>query len=94
MTGIEEVRFMPDYFPFTEPSVQIAVKHPQFGWMELAGAGVFRPELTKPLGINEPVIAWGFGIDRLAMLKLGVNDIRDLFSQDIEYLRNTKRVQL
>jgi|FLOH01.1.fsa_nt_gi phenylalanyl-tRNA synthetase alpha chain len=92
MTGATEVKFFPDYFPFTEPSVQISVKHPDFGWMELAGAGIFRPELTEPLGITEPVIAWGFGIDRLAMLKLGVEDIRDLFSQKIDYLRFCKKV--
>lgn len=92
MTGATEVRFLPDYFPFTEPSVQISVKHPEFGWMELAGAGIFRPELTEPLGIKEPVIAWGFGIDRLAMLKLGIKDIRDLFSHQLDFLRNSKKV--
>jgi len=92
LTGATEVKFFPDYFPFTEPSVQISVKHPDFGWMELAGAGVFRPELCLPLGIKEPVIAWGFGIDRLAMLKLGIKDIRDLFSQDLKHLRGTKKI--
>ncbi|MFH1771040.1 MAG: phenylalanine--tRNA ligase subunit alpha [archaeon] len=92
MTGATEVKFLPDYFPFTEPSVQISAKHPEFGWMELAGAGMFRPELTEPLGIKEPVIAWGFGIDRLAMLKLGIEDIRDLFSQKLDYLRFCKKV--
>ncbi|MBU0471439.1 MAG: phenylalanine--tRNA ligase subunit alpha, partial [Nanoarchaeota archaeon] len=92
MTGAEEVKFFPDYFPFTEPSVQISAKHPEFGWMELAGAGIFRPELTEPLGIKEPVIAWGFGIDRLAMLKLGISDIRELFSQKLDFLRFCKKV--
>lgn len=91
-TGIKETRFIPDYFPFTEPSVQISAKHPKFGWVELAGAGVFRPELTEPLGVKEPVIAWGFGIDRLAMMKLDIKDIRDLFSQDIEFLRKFRSV--
>ncbi len=92
MTGATEVKFFPDYFPFTEPSVQISAKHPEFGWMELAGAGIFRPELTEPLGIKEPVIAWGFGIDRLAMLKLGIEDIRDLFTHKIDLLRSSKKV--
>lgn len=92
MTDIKDVKFLPDYFPFTEPSVQISVKHPEFGWMELAGAGIFRPELTEPLGVRQPVIAWGFGIDRLAMLKMGVSDIRDLFSRDIKFLRESKGV--
>ncbi len=92
ITGISEVKFLPDYFPFTEPSVQVSAKHPEFGWMELAGAGIFRPELTLPLGVKEPVIAWGFGLDRLAMIKLGVNDIRDLFSNDIDFLRKARKV--
>lgn len=84
----EKVKFYPDYYPFTEPSVQISVKHKKIGWMELAGAGIFRRELTEPLGIKVPVIAWGIGIDRLAMCALGIKDIRDLFSQDIDWLRN------
>ena len=84
----EKVKFYPDYYPFTEPSVQISVKHKKIGWMELAGAGIFRRELTEPLGIKVPVIAWGIGIDRLAMCALGIKDIRNLFSQDIEWLRN------
>ncbi|MFH1072974.1 MAG: phenylalanine--tRNA ligase subunit alpha [Nanoarchaeota archaeon] len=91
ITGVKEVRFYPDYFPFTEPSVQLSIKHPSLGWMELAGAGVFRPELTCALGVKEQVIAWGFGIDRLAMVKLGIKDIRDLFSQDLQYLRAGKK---
>jgi len=92
ITGIGEVKFVPDYFPFTEPSVQISAKYPEFGWVELAGAGVFRPELTEPLGVKEPVIAWGFGIDRLAMMRLDVKDIRNLFSQDLDFLRKSRRV--
>ena len=91
LTGATEARFFPDYFPFTEPSVQISVKHPEFGWLELAGAGIFRPELCTPLGIKEPVIAWGFGLDRLAMLKLGIKDIRDIFSHDLDYLKKQKK---
>lgn len=92
ISGIKEVRFFPDYFPFTEPSVQISARHPKFGWMELAGAGVFRPELTEPLGIEEKVIAWGFGIDRLAMMALGIKDIRDMFSRDLNFLRSKEKV--
>ncbi len=92
MTGIDKVKFLPDYFPFTEPSVQISAKHPEIGWMELAGAGIFRPELSEPLGVKEPVIAWGFGIDRLAMMKLGVKDIRELFTKDLSFLRSSRGV--
>lgn len=87
--GLEDakVKFFADYYPFTEPSVQISIKHPKFGWLELAGAGMFREEVTKPLGIDVPVIAWGFGFSRLAMLKLGISDIREFYSHDIDYLR-------
>jgi phenylalanyl-tRNA synthetase alpha chain len=92
ITGIKEVKFLPDYFPFTEPSVQVSVKDPQSGWVEMAGAGVFRPEVTKALGVKEPVIAWGFGLDRLAMTRLGIKDIRHLFSNDLEFLRWSKKV--
>ncbi len=88
LAGAEAVKFIPDYYPFTEPSVQVSVKHPDLGWVELAGAGIFREELTKPLGIDATVIAWGFGIDRLAMYKLGITDIRELFSRNLEWLRN------
>ncbi|RLJ10205.1 MAG: phenylalanine--tRNA ligase subunit alpha [Candidatus Aenigmatarchaeota archaeon] len=90
IAGAEKVRFYPDYYPFTEPSVQLSARHPEMGWVEFAGAGIFRPELTEPLGVDQPVIAWGFGIDRLAMYKLGIKDIRYLFSQDIQWLREQK----
>jgi phenylalanyl-tRNA synthetase alpha chain len=87
--GAEKIEFLPDYYPFTEPSVQLSAYHSKLGWVELGGAGIFREELTKPLGIDVPVIAWGLGIDRLAMFKLGINDIRNLFSQNLEWLRST-----
>lgn len=89
----DNIRIKPSYFPFTEPSAELQAKHPQFGWIELAGAGIFRPELVKPLvGREIPVIAWGVGLDRLAMFKLGINDIRQLFSHDLGFLRNAKVV--
>jgi phenylalanyl-tRNA synthetase alpha chain len=86
----EAVRYVPDYFPFTEPSVELQAKHPTLGWIELGGAGLFRPELTRPLGIDVPVIAWGLGVDRMAMVALGINDIRDLFSSDLDFVRNRR----
>jgi phenylalanyl-tRNA synthetase alpha chain len=58
--------------------------------MELGGAGLFRPEVTMPLGIDVPVIAWGLGLDRMAMVALGIHDIRDLFSADLELIRTTR----
>ena len=88
-----EFQFRPAYFPFTEPSVELHVKHPELGWMELGGAGIFRPEVTKPLGVDVPVIAWGLGLDRMAMVALGIRDIRDLFSRDLDFVR-TKKIQL
>src|SRR3990167_2025909 len=62
--GAEEVKLVPGYFPFTEPSVELYAKHPQLGWIELGGAGIFRPEVVTPLlGKNVSVCAWGLGID-------------------------------
>lgn len=84
----DKIKFLPDYYPFTEPSVQMSAKHPELGWIELGGAGIFREEFTKSLGVDAPVLAWGLGIDRLAMYKLGINDIRDLFSQKLDWLRS------
>jgi phenylalanyl-tRNA synthetase alpha chain len=90
IAGATEVRFYPDYYPFTEPSVQMSAKHPELGWVELGGAGIFRPEITESLGIDVPVMAWGLGIDRLAMFKLGIKDIRYLFAQDLKWLREPR----
>jgi phenylalanyl-tRNA synthetase alpha chain len=92
IAGAERVRFFPDYYPFTEPSAQLSAKHPEMGWIEFAGAGIFRPELTEPLGVREPVIAWGIGIDRLAMFKLNIKDIRELFSRNLEWLRRASLI--
>ena len=86
----KETKFLPAYFPFTEPSVELHVRHPRLGWMELGGAGLFRPEVTRPLGVEVPVIAWGLGLDRMAMVALGIHDIRDLFSDDLEMIRTTR----
>ncbi|MGD8395047.1 MAG: phenylalanine--tRNA ligase subunit alpha [Candidatus Eiseniibacteriota bacterium] len=92
IAGAEEYRFAPGYFPFTEPSVELHVNHPRLGWIELGGSGIFRPELTAPLGVDVPVLAWGLGIDRMAMTALGINDIRQLFTDDLEFMR-TRRPQ-
>ncbi len=92
IAGAKKVKFLPDYYPFTEPSVQMSAYHPELGWVEFGGAGIFREEMTKALGIDAPVIAWGIGIDRLAMFKLGIDDIRYLFSYDLRWLREAKLV--
>ena len=88
----KEVKYVPGYFPFTEPSVEVHIKHPKIGWMEMGGAGIFRPEVTVPLGVDIPVLAWGLGVDRMAMMALGFNDIRDLFSRDLDLIRDTRMV--
>jgi len=85
--GIKEVKFQPAFFPFTEPSVVGYIKHPKLGWIEALPGGIFRPEVVKPLGLDIPVLAWGLGIDRLAMVVLGIDDIRMLFTHDLEWLR-------
>ena len=87
----EEVKVVPGYFPFTEPSVELFAKHPDLGWIELGGAGLFRPELVQPLAQKDvQVLAWGIGVDRLGMFNLGIKDIRNLFSKDLAYLRKAK----
>lgn len=87
IAGATEVKYVPGYFPFTEPSGEVHIKHPVLGWFELGGSGIFRPEVTKPLGIDVPVLAWGIGIDRMALMHLGLNDLRDLFDNDLEKVR-------
>ncbi len=87
IAGADEVRFKPDYFPFTEPSVELSAYKKDFGWIEFGGSGIFRPEVTLPLGIKVPVLAWGLGVDRLFMMRAGVTDIRQIFSLDLDWIR-------
>jgi phenylalanyl-tRNA synthetase alpha chain len=87
VAGAKEVKYVPGYFPFTEPSVEVHIKHPVLGWFELGGSGIFRPEVTQSLGVDVQVAAWGIGIDRMALMALGLNDLRDLFSGNIEDVR-------
>ncbi|MBO3762725.1 MAG: phenylalanine--tRNA ligase subunit alpha [Candidatus Brockarchaeota archaeon] len=85
--GFTEIRFVPSYFPFTEPSVEIIAKHEKLGWIEMGGAGMFRPEVLKAVSVNFPVAAWGLGFDRLAMVALGIDDIRKLRTINLSELR-------
>lgn len=87
IAGATKVRFKPDYYPFTSPSAELSAYHPELGYIEFGGSGIFRPEVTAPFGITEPVIAWGLGVDRLYMVKRGINDIRELFTQNLSWLR-------
>jgi phenylalanyl-tRNA synthetase alpha chain len=90
VAGATDVRYVPGYFPFTEPSVEVHIKHPVLGWFELGGSGIFRPEVTEPLGVTVPVLAWGLGIDRMALMKLGLDDLRELFSPDLQAVRRRR----
>ena len=90
IAGATDVKYVPGYFPFTEPSIEVHIKHPVLGWFELGGSGIFRPEVTKAMGIDVPVLAWGIGIDRMALMALGLNDLRELFCTDIEQVRLRK----
>jgi phenylalanyl-tRNA synthetase alpha chain len=87
--GFEGVRFKPSYYPYTEPSLDAEVYVEGIGWIEMGGAGVFREEVTAPLGINYPVLAWGLGVSRIAMLRLGLKDLRYLHRSDVAFLRET-----
>ena len=88
--GLKKVQFWPSYFPYTEPSMQSTVYVPELKtWVELCGMGIFRPEVLAPLGIKYPVLAWGGGLERLIILKLGVEDIRLLYKNDLGWIRRT-----
>ncbi|MDR3074825.1 MAG: phenylalanine--tRNA ligase subunit alpha [Candidatus Methanoplasma sp.] len=84
--GFDRIRIRPAYFPYTEPSLEVEVFF-NGKWMELGGAGIFRPEVTEPFGVRHPVLAWGFGFERLAMLKWDIKDIRDLYISDMDDLK-------
>jgi phenylalanyl-tRNA synthetase alpha chain len=90
--GYEKARFRPAYFPYTEFSIEIDIFHPTHKkWVELGGAGIFRPEVVKPLlGIDVPVLAWGPGFDRIILEFFKINDIRELYKNDLKQLREMK----
>jgi len=90
--GYEKARFRPAYFPYTEFSIEIDVFHPiHKRWFELGGAGIFRPEVVKPLlGIDVPVLAWGPGFDRIIIEYFKITDIRELYKNDLKQLREMK----
>jgi len=92
--GITKIKFWPTFFPYTEPSLQTMVYNEKLGkWIELFGMGIFRPEVTKPLGITQPVLAWGGGIERIAMLKYDLGDVREFYNNDLGWLRSTTKCQ-
>ena len=92
--GITKIKFWPTFFPYTEPSLQTMVYNERLGkWIELFGMGIFRPEVTKPLGITKPVLAWGGGIERIAMLKYGLDDVREFYNNNLSWLRSATKCQ-
>jgi len=90
--GFPKVRFRPAYFPYTEPSVEIDVFHKEKNkWLELGGAGIFRPEVVIPLlGEWIPVLAWGPGFDRIIMDYYGIKDLREMYKNDLKKLREMR----
>ncbi len=93
--GIKKVKFWPTFFPYTEPSLQSMIYNERLGkWVELFGMGIFRPEVTRPLQIKNRVLAWGGGLERIAMLRFGLDDVRDLYSNKLSWLRSVPKCQL
>jgi phenylalanyl-tRNA synthetase alpha chain len=96
-----QVRFRPSYFPFTEPSAEVDIECvicdgqgcrvcSQTGWLEVMGCGMIHPEVFKSVNIEYPKFsgfAFGMGVERLAMLRYGINDLRMFFENDIKFLQ-------
>ncbi|WP_437188097.1 phenylalanine--tRNA ligase subunit alpha [Planctomicrobium sp. SH668] len=92
--GFNKVKFKPAFYPYTEPSVDVVVYlESRKKWIEMGGSGIFRPEVTEPLGCKHPVMAWGLGLERLAMIRYGLSDIRELYQGRIEALQEMALAQ-
>ncbi len=85
--GFDDIKVRPSYFPFTEPSLEVFAKYGD-DYLEMGGAGIFREEVTAPHGIEQPVLAWGLGLERLVMLRLGIDDIREPYKNDLSLLKS------
>jgi phenylalanyl-tRNA synthetase alpha chain len=90
--GFTAAKFRPGYFPYTEPSMEPEVLLPDGHWMELGGSGIFRPEVTQPLGLKAPVLAWGLGLERVVMAVERISDIRQLYLSDLDWLRDHRAI--
>ncbi|WP_124726974.1 phenylalanine--tRNA ligase subunit alpha [Staphylospora marina] len=85
-----EMRLRPSYFPFTEPSVEVDIFHPEKGWVEILGAGMVHPRVLERAGYDPEQVsgfAFGMGAERIAMLKYGIDDIRHFYNNDLRFLR-------
>jgi phenylalanyl-tRNA synthetase alpha chain len=84
------LKFVPDHFAFTEPSAQLLANY-HGGWMELLGAGMVHPNVLTAGGYDPELVqgfAWGIGVDRMAMIRHGVTDIRLFVDNDVRFLSN------
>jgi phenylalanyl-tRNA synthetase alpha chain len=91
--GMNDVKLWPTYFPYTEPSLEVVgYSKATKSWIELSGSGVFRPEVTVPLGVRVPVLAWGPGVERLMLMRYGLDDMRDLYGEDLSWLRSRREL--
>ena len=84
-----QVRFRPSFFPFTEPSAEMDMSW-KGGWLEIGGCGMVHPNVLKHVGIDSEKylgFAFGMGVERLAMLRYGVNDLRLFFENDLQFLK-------
>ena len=85
-----EIRFRPSYFPFTEPSAEVDVMGKNGKWLEVLGCGMVHPNVLRSVGIDPDVytgFAFGMGVERLTMLRYGVNDLRAFFENDLRFLK-------
>ncbi len=90
--GFSDVRVTPSFFPYTEPSAQVEAYHPEKKeWLELGGCGMFRAEVTQPLGITQNVAAWGLGLERPILLQDKLDDIRTFYRNDLDWIRKEKK---
>lgn len=88
--GIKEIKFKPTYNPYTEPSVEAyCYLEKEKKWVEIINAGIFRPETVFPFQINNTVIAWGLGVERLAMLLYGCDSLKEIHGDEpnLDWLR-------
>jgi len=86
--GFPKVRVVPSFFPYTEPSAEVNLwLESRRDWVEMGGSGIFRPEVTRPQGIRDRVLAWGLGIVRLAMMLYETGSLQDLFYATMPWLR-------
>ncbi len=87
------IRFRPSYFPFTEPSAEVDVMGKNGRWLEVLGCGMVHPSVLRSVGIDPEKysgFAFGMGVERLTMLRYGVNDLRSFFENDLRFLKQFK----